>query len=103
VIRTVALDLPADVIATSGEWGVAKPDAGFFARVVKAAQAEPHDVLYVGDHPANDIHPAAAAGLATAHLRRGPWGHLSADDPDVALAADMRVDSLGELADRLTR
>lgn len=97
-----ALDLPADVIVTSGEWGVAKPNALFFAQVVGAAQCDPHEVLYVGDHPANDIFPAAAAGLATAHLRRGPWGHLWADDPDVVLTADLRVDSLTDLADQLT-
>jgi FMN phosphatase YigB (HAD superfamily) len=97
-----ALDLPADMIATSGEWGVAKPDEAFFAQVVGAAGMEPHDVLYVGDHPQNDVFPAVRAGLAAAHLRRGPWGHLWADDPEVALAADWRVDSLTELAGRLT-
>ena len=97
-----ALDLPADVIATSGEWGVAKPDPGFFAQVVGVAGGEAHDVLYVGDHPQNDIFPAAAAGLRTAHLRRGPWGHLWADDPDVALTADMRITSLTDLVERLT-
>ncbi|BBA97176.1 putative hydrolase [Actinacidiphila reveromycinica] len=97
-----ALDLPADVVATSGEWGVAKPDPAFFAQVVGAAGCETHDVLYVGDHPQDDTFPAAAAGLSTAHLRRGPWGHLWADDPDVALTADLRVGSLTELADRLT-
>jgi FMN phosphatase YigB (HAD superfamily) len=81
---------------------VAKPDPAFFAQVVGAAGCEPHDVLYVGDHPQNDTFPAAAAGLSTAHLRRGPWGHLWADDPDVALTADLRVDSLTDLATRLT-
>lgn len=96
-----ALGLPADVIATSEEWGVAKPDPAFFAQVVGAAGAEAHEVLYVGDHPANDVGPAAAAGLQTAHLRRGPWGHLWADDPDVALAADLRVGSLAELVARI--
>lgn len=95
------LDLPADLVAASGEWGVAKPDPVFFAQVVGAAGCVPNEVLYVGDHPANDVFPAAAAGLSTAHLRRGPWGHLWADDPDVALTADLRIDSLTELADRL--
>lgn len=96
-----ALDLPVDHVATSQEWGVAKPHAEFFARVVSLADCKPHEVLYVGDHPANDVFPAVHAGLAAAHLRRGPWGHLWADDPDVALAADYRVGSLTELADRL--
>jgi FMN hydrolase / 5-amino-6-(5-phospho-D-ribitylamino)uracil phosphatase len=92
-----ALDLPADVIATSGEWGVAKPDPGFFVRVLEASQAAPGQTVYVGDHPANDVFPAKAAGLRVAHVRRGPWGHLWADDPEVADAADWRIDSLTEL------
>lgn len=92
-----ALDLPADAIGTSGEWGVAKPDPEFFERLVQEVGAEPHQVVYVGDHPANDVFPAAAAGLRTAHLRRGPWGRYWADDPAVIAAADWRIDSLTEL------
>ncbi|MFI1293897.1 HAD family hydrolase [Streptomyces sp. NPDC020792] len=91
------LALPADVIVTSGEWGVAKPQPEFFARVLEAAQAAPSATLYVGDHPANDIIPAKTAGLRTALIRRGPWGHLWADAPDVVEAADWRIDSLTEL------
>ncbi|MFJ6937524.1 HAD family hydrolase [Streptomyces sp. NPDC101132] len=94
-----ALDLPADVVATSGEWGVSKPDPKFFARVLEVSGAPADETLYVGDHPANDIHPARAAGLRTAHLRRGPWGHWWADDPEVRAAADWSIDSLAELVD----
>ncbi|OII63280.1 hydrolase [Streptomyces sp. CC53] len=92
-----ALDLPVDFIATSGEWGCAKPSAEFFAQVLDAAQVLPYETLYVGDHPVNDIHPAAAAGLLTAHLRRGPWGHLWADAPEVVAVADYSIRSLHEL------
>jgi HAD superfamily hydrolase (TIGR01549 family) len=92
------LDLPVDLIATSGEWGVAKPQREFFQRVVEVAQAAPSATVYVGDHPANDIFPAKAAGLRTAHLRRGPWGYLWADNADVKEAADWRIDSLIQLA-----
>ncbi|MEU1625267.1 HAD family hydrolase [Streptomyces sp. NPDC020096] len=91
-----ALDLPADGVATSGEWGVAKPHREFFARVVDLTGREPHRTVYVGDYPALDIAPAKAAGLRTAHIRRGPWGHLWADTPEAA-AADWRIDSLTEL------
>ncbi|WP_157251155.1 HAD family hydrolase [Nonomuraea typhae] len=90
------LDLPADAIATSGEWGTAKPAPGFFARVLDLAGAPASQVVYVGDHPANDIGPAKAAGLRTAHIRRGPWGYLWADAP-AAAAADWRITSLAEL------
>jgi FMN hydrolase / 5-amino-6-(5-phospho-D-ribitylamino)uracil phosphatase len=92
------LDLPAEVVATSAEWGVAKPQPEFFRRVVEVAQAPPQRTVYVGDHPANDVFPAKKAGLRVAHIRRGPWGHLWADDADVIAAADWRIDSLGELA-----
>nr|WP_202449401.1 HAD family hydrolase [Streptomyces sp. SID2999] len=92
------LDLPAHIVATSGDWGVAKPRPEFFRRVLEVAQSPAERTLYVGDHPANDIGPAAAAGLRTAHLRRGPWGHLWADQ-DAAAAADWRIDSLMDLLD----
>ncbi|MGW5353578.1 HAD family hydrolase [Streptomyces sp. NPDC004031] len=92
-----ALDLPADIVTTSGEWGVAKPEPAFFARLAAVADTAPAEIVYVGDHPANDVFPASAAGLRTAHLRRGPWGYFWADAPEVAAAADWRVDSLTEL------
>jgi FMN phosphatase YigB (HAD superfamily) len=44
------LDLPAEAIATSGEWGLAKPAPGFFDRVVDFAPGEPAEIVYVGDH-----------------------------------------------------
>lgn len=91
------LDLPADLIVTSGDWGVAKPQPEFFERVLEVAQAAPRETVYVGDHPANDVFPAKAAGLRTAHIRRGPWGHLWADDPELRAAADWRIDSLAQL------
>ncbi|MCC0580542.1 HAD family hydrolase [Streptomyces californicus] len=92
-----ALDLPADLVVTSAEWGVRKPDPEFFARVAAAAEAPPAATLYVGDHPADDLFPAAAAGLRTAHLRRGPYGHWWADHPDVVETAEFRIDALTEL------
>jgi FMN phosphatase YigB (HAD superfamily) len=92
-----SLDLPVDEIATSGEWGVAKPAAGFFERVVSMVGVAADQIVYVGDHRDNDIVPAKAAGLHTALIRRGPWGYLWADDPAVAQSADWIINSLTEL------
>ncbi|MDJ0462313.1 HAD family hydrolase [Streptomyces sp. H27-C3] len=96
------LDLPVDLVVTSAEWGVAKPTDEFFARVVEIAGADPHETMYVGDHPVNDLYPAKKAGLRAAHIRRGPWGYLWADDPEVVAAADWRIDSLTELTPIVT-
>ncbi|WP_327000937.1 HAD family hydrolase [Dactylosporangium sp. NBC_01737] len=93
-----ALRLPADAIATSEEWGIAKPDPAFFDLVADFAPGERSQILYVGDHRDNDVIPAHAAGLRTALLRRGPWGFLWADDPLVRRTADWVVDSLTQLA-----
>ncbi|MDX6743609.1 HAD family hydrolase [Actinocorallia sp. A-T 12471] len=91
-----ALSLPADAIATSGEWGVAKPHAEFWTKLIKWTALPAPEILYVGDHPANDVLPAQAAGIRTAHLRRGPWGHFWADAPS-ATAADWQITELTEL------
>lgn len=95
------LALPVNGVATSAEWGVSKPAIGFFERITEWVPCLPGEILYVGDHPVNDIAPAAAAGLRTAHLRRGPIGHLTAHTPE-AQAADWQIGSLTELADLLT-
>jgi HAD superfamily hydrolase (TIGR01549 family) len=91
-----ALNLPVDVIGTSDGWGVEKPSAAFFERVVVEAGCLAEQLLYVGDRLDNDIRPAQAAGMATALLRRGPWGHILEDPPAVERCL-LRITSLAEL------
>jgi HAD superfamily hydrolase (TIGR01549 family) len=95
------LDLPVDRIATSGEWGVAKPSPDFFACVMDMVPDIAGQTVYVGDHRDNDVVAAKAAGLRAVLIRRGPWGYLWADDPLVRRDADWVIDSLEELADLL--
>ncbi|MCC5948614.1 MAG: HAD hydrolase-like protein [Nitriliruptoraceae bacterium] len=91
-----ALDLPHDHIATSEELGSDKPEPGFFSAMIDLVErARPQDALYVGDRVDNDVLPAAAAGLRTCWLRRGPWGHLQ-DLPD-DVEVDLVLEGLGEL------
>jgi HAD superfamily hydrolase (TIGR01549 family) len=91
-----ALDFSVDVIGTSDGWGVEKPSAGFFDRVVVEARCPADQILYVGDRLDNDVRPAQGAGMATALIRRGPWGYIL-DDPAVAGRCLFRLDSLEEL------
>jgi len=91
-----ALDLPVDLIGTSDGWGVEKPSTAFFDRVVTEAGCAAGEVLYVGDRLDNDIRPAQAVGLATALIRRGPWGHI-VEDTAVASRCLFHLDSLAEL------
>jgi FMN phosphatase YigB (HAD superfamily) len=94
------LNLPCDALAVSDEWGTEKPSSEFFKRLIDWVSATPDQIVYVGDHPANDLAPARDAGLKTAHLRRGPLGHYWAETPFAQ--ADWNAKSLTELAAQLT-
>lgn len=94
--QLVALDLPADQVVTSAELGAEKPDQAFFAAVIALLDGvTPDQVLYVGDRVENDVLAAAAAGMRTCWLRRGPWGVLQ--DLPLEEDADLVLDGLGEL------
>jgi FMN phosphatase YigB (HAD superfamily) len=91
------LHLPADLIATSDDWGAAKPDAAFFNALLDAVPCDAGEIVYVGDRLDNDLRPARAAGMRTAFIRRGPWGYIWEHHPDMQAAADWRMTSLAEL------
>jgi HAD superfamily hydrolase (TIGR01662 family) len=91
------LDLPVDLIATSEDWDVSKPDESFFRTVISAAPYEAGQTVYVGDRLDNDLKPAKAVGMQTVFIRRGPWGYIWEHHPDMAVAADWRIESLSEL------
>jgi FMN phosphatase YigB (HAD superfamily) len=96
------LGLPVDVIASSAEWDLWKPDRAFFRRIVQEANLPASSIAYVGDRVDNDVVPAAEVGLATIFLVRGPWGFLQRDDPG-ARAARAVIGSLAELPGVLER
>ncbi len=70
--------------------GVCKPDPGIFVLALARLEVSPAQALFVGDSLGQDIIPARAAGLRTAHLVRAPEG-LDASP------ADLRVRTLPEL------
>jgi FMN phosphatase YigB (HAD superfamily) len=86
-----------DFVGSSERWGVEKPDAGFFERVVAAAGAPASEILYVGDRVDNDVLPALAAGLHAVRIRRG--AHADVDSPDGTIT----IGSLTELPEALER
>jgi FMN phosphatase YigB (HAD superfamily) len=85
-----------DFVGSSARWGVEKPAAAFFERVVEEARVPAGELAYVGDRVDNDVEPALAAGLVAVHVRRGPWGYLH--EPP---AGAIRIRSLDELPEAL--
>jgi FMN phosphatase YigB (HAD superfamily) len=84
-----------DFVGSSERWGVEKPDAGFFARVVEEAGAPAAEIVYVGDRVDNDVLPALGAGLQAVRIRRG--AHADVESP----AGTVTIDSLDELQEVL--
>jgi HAD superfamily hydrolase (TIGR01549 family) len=90
----------ADVVGSSGRWGVEKPSPAFFERVVAEVGLDPSAIAYVGDRLDNDVLPAMALGMVGVFLVRGPWAVVQRSWPEAAQAS-LTVDSLDGLADRL--
>nr|WP_308301764.1 HAD family hydrolase [Frankia umida] len=67
-LQVLGLAVLFDVIALSGEIGVAKPDLAAFEHVNTALGLTTGDVVHVGDNPATDAQGALAAGNPMALL-----------------------------------
>jgi FMN phosphatase YigB (HAD superfamily) len=81
-----------DAVGSSARWGVRKPSAEFFARVVELAGVPAAKIAHVGDRSDNDAGPAIAAGMVSVHIRRGPWGHLQ--EPPLGAISIRSLDEL---------
>ncbi len=90
----------ADVVGSSGRWGVEKPSPAFFGRVASEVGLDPAAIAYVGDRLDNDVLPAVALGMVGVFLVRGPWGVVQQSWPEVEQAT-LVVHTLDGLADRL--
>jgi FMN phosphatase YigB (HAD superfamily) len=108
-----SLRLPVDLVTTSAMWGdLEKPDPAFFEKVVEVCDELSRargrgpiecagEICYVGDRLDNDMRPAWGAGLRTAFIRRGPWGLIHGEDPDLLAKTDFYLTSLDQLPDVL--
>lgn len=94
------LGLRVDFIASSAEWNVEKPAPAFFERIAAELNLPASSIAYVGDRLDNDVLPALDAGMFGVFIKRGPWGFLHAQRPEVS-KAPLRIDSLSELPDAL--
>lgn len=69
-----------DATVVTGALGEPKPDPGAFAALADALDVPVEAVVYVGDHPENDVAGAADAGMTPVQVRYegGPDSHPAA-------------------------
>ncbi|MCR5737678.1 MAG: HAD family hydrolase [Eubacterium sp.] len=64
-----------DVIISSAEAGVSKPDLQIFKLALTEADCMPEESYMIGDRLDNDIEPAAMFGMNTIWVRQGSFSH----------------------------
>ena len=84
-----------DLIVTSAEEGVAKPDPEIFRLALTRAGCTPDQAVMIGDRIDNDIVPAKQIGMKTVRIRQGmgKYRNIRGD----AETPEYEIDSLSEL------
>ncbi len=73
-----------DEIITSGDYGAEKPDIGIFKEMAKKINLEPHQMLYIGDNPENDVEPSRKAGYIPVWVKTtGHWCFPEIEKPEL--------------------
>lgn len=62
-----------DVVVVSGDIGIYKPDRRIFDEAARRAGIPNEKVLFVGDHPINDIKGALGAGMKAIRMNYGDF------------------------------
>lgn len=80
-----------DVVVVSGDIGIYKPDRRIFDEAARRAGVENEKVLFVGDHPINDIKGALGAGMKAIRMNYGDFkGKGLGEEGVVAEIEDIR-------------
>lgn len=85
-----------DLVFSSEEIGLDKPNPEFFRAACRSAGCLPAEAAMVGDRLDNDIFPAKAIGMYTVRVRQGHFRLI--EPPDAAHTPDATVDSIADAA-----
>ena len=88
-----------EMIASSAELGMAKPDPAIFEWALKQADCSPQNAVMVGDRMDNDMAPANRLGIHTVRLKRGLGAYHEPQSGDEI--PEYTISTLAELLDLL--
>lgn len=86
-----------ELVLSSAEEGVAKPDPEIFLRALKRAGCMPCEAVMIGDRLDNDIYPAKRLGMKTIWVKQGFSAYQN--PMNEAYIPNKTVDSLNEISD----
>ncbi|MBT1710701.1 HAD family hydrolase [Fulvivirgaceae bacterium PWU5] len=76
-----------DTIYIGGECGYEKPERRIFDLVVHNLGLAAHDILFIGDHPLNDVAGAQAVGMKTCWVSHSLPASVLSTPPDMTLVS----------------
>ena len=80
-----------DVVVVSGDIGIYKPDRRIFDEAARRLGVPNGEVLFVGDHPVNDIDGALGAGMQAIRMNYGDFKGKGLGKATVAEIEDIRA------------
>jgi len=88
-----------DIVLSSEEEGISKPDPEIFLRALNRSGCMPCEAAMIGDRLDNDIYPAKKLGMKTIWVKQGIAAYQNPQCE--AYVADYSVNSIIEIADIL--
>lgn len=85
-----------EIVCSSAELGVSKPNPRIFEIALETARAMPGDCFMIGDRLDNDVAPAKRLGMGTVWVRQGFGLYQAAPSPEYE--PDYTVESLADAA-----
>lgn len=90
-LRATGVDTLVDYILCSGDIGIEKPDSRGFAVLASGMNLENKEIIFVGDHPKNDVIGSSNAGMTAVWFKAlVPW-------PDSIDAPKLVIKTLSEV------
>lgn len=88
-----------DIIMSSAEAGISKPDLKIFTTALEKAECIPENAYMIGDRLDNDIEPAAQIGMHTIWVKQASFSYGNLDL--IQHKPDHTVDSITEILEYL--
>lgn len=97
-LKMLGLDSIFDRVLVTGQYGCPKPSLKPFQMMAEWFELDPHEMMYVGDHPLNDVDASRRAGYVPVYVNTvGSWPR-----PDIP-QCKLQVETVAEIPEVVKR
>jgi haloacid dehalogenase superfamily, subfamily IA, variant 3 with third motif having DD or ED/haloacid dehalogenase superfamily, subfamily IA, variant 1 with third motif having Dx(3-4)D or Dx(3-4)E len=90
-IRHLNIEKCFDAILIGSDPATCKPNAAIFNQMAELLSLKPENLMYVGDHPVNDVEASRNAGYTPVWITTMPWDFPEVERPEY------EIDRIGEI------